>query len=39
MPPANIRRIYFNSACPVCRAGVAAQRQRMDAAGVGSGIE
>ena len=33
------RRVYFNSACPVCRAGVANQRERMRATGAGSEIE
>ena len=33
------RRVYFNSACPVCRAGIATQRERMDAAGAGREIE
>ena len=26
-------KVYYNSRCPVCRAGVAAQRRRMAAAG------
>jgi predicted DCC family thiol-disulfide oxidoreductase YuxK len=34
-----VRRVYFNSACPVCRAGVAAQRERMNATGTGCEIE
>jgi len=33
------RRVFFNSACPVCRAGVANQRERMEATGAGRGIE
>ena len=33
------RRVFFNSACPVCRAGVANQRERMEATGVGREIE
>ena len=33
------RRVYFNSACPVCRAGVADQRKRMAATGTGREIE
>jgi len=33
------RRVYFNSACPVCRAGVANQRKKMAATGVGDDIE
>jgi predicted DCC family thiol-disulfide oxidoreductase YuxK len=33
------RRVYYNSACPVCRAGVANQRGKMDKAGVGCDIE
>jgi predicted DCC family thiol-disulfide oxidoreductase YuxK len=34
-----VRRVYFNSACPVCRAGIAVQRERMNAAGTGCEIE
>ena len=33
------RRVYFNSACPVCRAGVAGQRRRMAAKRAGQDIE
>ena len=33
------RRVFFNSACPVCRAGVANQRERMQATGAGCDIE
>jgi predicted DCC family thiol-disulfide oxidoreductase YuxK len=28
------QKVYFNSACPVCRSGIAKQRERMSAAGV-----
>jgi predicted DCC family thiol-disulfide oxidoreductase YuxK len=34
-----VRRVYFNSACPVCRAGIATQRERMNATGTGCEIE
>jgi predicted DCC family thiol-disulfide oxidoreductase YuxK len=27
------RKVYYNSLCPVCRAGIEGQRQRMTAAG------
>jgi predicted DCC family thiol-disulfide oxidoreductase YuxK len=33
------RRVYYNSACPVCRAGVDNQRGKMRATGTGSDIE
>jgi predicted DCC family thiol-disulfide oxidoreductase YuxK len=33
------RRVYYNSACPVCRAGVANQREAMRAADTGEDIE
>lgn len=33
------RKVYFNSACPVCNAGVARQRQRMEASGARCDIE
>lgn len=26
-------KVYYNSACPVCRAGIAGQRERMEACG------
>jgi predicted DCC family thiol-disulfide oxidoreductase YuxK len=32
-------RVYYNSRCPVCNAGVTSQRRRMSAAGAGGGIE
>lgn len=34
-----VSRVYFNGACPVCRAGIAAQRERMNATGTGCEIE
>ena len=34
-----VRGVYFNSACPVCRAGIAVQRERMNATGTGCEIE
>jgi predicted DCC family thiol-disulfide oxidoreductase YuxK len=34
-----VRRVYFNSACPVCRAGIAVQRERMNTTGTGCEIE
>lgn len=33
------RRVYYNSACPVCRAGVANQREAMRAGATGEAIE
>jgi hypothetical protein len=32
-------RVYFNSAYPVCRAGIATQREGMNATGAGCEIE
>lgn len=32
-------RVYYNSRCPVCDAGVRRQRQRMNAAGAASAAE
>jgi predicted DCC family thiol-disulfide oxidoreductase YuxK len=32
-------RVYYNSRCPVCDAGIAGQRRRMSAAGVGGAVE
>jgi predicted DCC family thiol-disulfide oxidoreductase YuxK len=34
-----VRRVYFNSRCPVCDAGVAGQRARMASEGSRSDIE
>jgi predicted DCC family thiol-disulfide oxidoreductase YuxK len=31
-------KVYYNSACPVCNAGIKSQRQRMSASGV-DGVE
>jgi predicted DCC family thiol-disulfide oxidoreductase YuxK len=37
--PDEKRRVYFNSACPVCNAGITSQRERMQACGTGDAVE
>jgi predicted DCC family thiol-disulfide oxidoreductase YuxK len=32
-------RVYYNSRCPVCDAGIRGQRRRMDSAGAASAVE
>ena len=34
MPAPASAKVYYNSACPVCNAGVKGQRERMEACGV-----
>ena len=37
-PATGQARVYYNSACPVCNAGIKGQRERMEACGAG-GVE
>ena len=32
-------KVYYNSACPVCNAGIKVQRQRMESCGIKNDIE